>query len=202
MALRFLVIFYLVYFTTDIMHAQMFDSISASLKHPPKFYGNYDTRNSFITNEIAKIQSVKIGVTYNKQFTLALGYNWLNTDFESRINNNTPAKLKLRFVTPFVEYAFVEKKNWQVTIPVHLGFGYSFYQDKQDKIYQRNFVVIYEPSMTATYRFLKYFGVGAGVGYRVMLIGNNEINEQFNSPIYVLKTKIFFGDIYKDLFKK
>lgn len=180
----------------------MFDSIRESFKHKPKIYANYDHRNSFITNQIAKIQSVKLGVTYNNQFTLAIGYNWLNTNFETKLANDITAKLKMRFITPFTEYAFVEKNNWQVTIPVHLGFGWSFYKDDQDRIYKRNFVLLYEPSMTATYRFFKYFGIGAGVGYRIMLIGNRQINEQFNSPIYVLKTKIFFSDLYNDIFNK
>lgn len=184
------------------LKGQMFDSISASLTHKPQVYANYDTRNSFITNQIAKIQSVKLGLTWNKQFTLAIGYNWLNTNFQTTLQDGIQAELKTRFITPFVEYSFLEHKNIEVTIPVHLGFGTSFYQDCNNAIYKRNFIMMYEPSMTATLRFLKYFGVGAGIGYRLMLVGNREIQEEFNSPIYVVKTKIFFSDIYNDIFKK
>lgn len=197
-------LFYIVAFTLQsfVLNSQMFDSIRNSLTYPPKIYINYDHRNSFITNQIAKIQSVKIGVTYHNQFTLAFGYNWLNTNFETNLSNGETAKLKMRFLTPFTEYSFVEKNNWQVTIPVHLGFGWSFYKTHDDRVFKRNFILLYEPSMTATYRFFKYFGIGAGLGYRVMLIGNKQINENFNSPIYVLKTKIFFSDLYNDIFKK
>lgn len=180
----------------------MFDSINASFKHKPKVYLNYDHRNSFITNQIAKVQSIKIGLTYNQQFTLAIGYNWLNTNFETQLENSVTAKLKMQFITPFTEYSFVEKNNWQVTIPVHLGFGWSFYQDTEDRVYKRNFILLYEPAMTATYRLFNYFGLGAGIGLRVMLIGNKQISENFSSPIYVLKTKIFFSDLYNDIFKK
>lgn len=180
----------------------MFDSIKASFNHKPKLYANLNTRNSFITNQIAQVRCAKLGLTWNEQFTLAIGYNWLKTNFESTLNNDIQAKLKMHFVSPFVEYSFLEKNNIQVTIPVHLGFGFSFYQDCYDNKYKNNFIVLYEPSMTATYRFLRYFGIGGGIGLRVMLVGNREINEQFSSPTYTISTKVFFGDLYYDIFKK
>lgn len=179
----------------------MFDSIRESLKHKPSLYATFDSRGSFISNEIAQIKSVKLGLTYNKQFTIALGYNWLNTNFETTIGNGVKAKLNMQYITPYIEYSFLERKNIEVTIPVYLGLGRAFYQDEQKNNHQQNFILTYEPAMTATYRFLKYFGVGAGLGYRLMLVGNNKINEQFNSPIYLFKAKIFFGRLYKDLKK-
>ena len=179
----------------------MFESIGESLKEKPKLYFNYGTRNSFITNQYAKVRDIKAGLTYNKQFTLALGYSWLNSNFESTLKNGEIGKLKMRYVTPYVEYSFLEKKNIEVTIPVHLGVGVSFYQDDNKTQYNKSFILTYEPAMTVTYRFLKYFGVGGGLGYRLMLIGNNSINENFTSPIYLLKAKLFFGDIYHDVFK-
>jgi hypothetical protein len=179
----------------------MFDSIQASLKHKPKIYFNYGTKNSFITNQYAQVQDIKAGVTFNKQFTLAFGYNWLNSNFETTLNDDINAKLKMRYFSPYAEYSFLEHNNIEVTIPVQLGFGWSFYQDDNKLRYKQSFIVTYEPAMTATYRFLKYFGAGAGIGYRLMLIGNNSIHENFNSPIYLLKAKLFFGDIYRDVFK-
>lgn len=179
----------------------MFESIEESLTYTPKIYFNYGTRNSFITNQYAKVQDIKAGITYNNQFTLAFGYSWLNSNFESTLKNGVTSKLKMRYVTPYMEYSFLEKDNIEVTIPVHLGFGTSFYQDENKNKYQKSFIITYEPAMTITYRFFKYFGVGAGLGYRLMLVGNNAINENFNSPIYLLKTKIFFGDVYNDVFK-
>lgn len=179
----------------------MFDSIQASLQHKPSLYFNYGTRNSFITNQYAKVKDIKAGITFNKQFTLALGYSWLNSDFKSKLSNDVDANLKMRYFTPYMEYSFLEHNNIEVTIPVHLGLGWSFYRDVNKNNYNKSFIITYEPAMTATYRLFKYFGIGAGFGYRLMLIGNSSINENFNSPIYLLKAKLFFGDIYRDLFK-
>lgn len=180
----------------------MFDSIRASLKYKPSLYATFDSRGSFISNEIAQIKSVKLGLTFNKQFTIALGYNWLNTNFETDLREGVKGKLTMQYITPYIEYSFLEHKKIEVTIPVYLGFGRSFYRDEQNIKYRENFILTYEPAMTATYRFLKYFGVGAGVGYRLMLVGNNKINERFNSPVYLFKAKIFFGRLYNDLLKK
>ena len=180
-------------------NAQMFESIKVSLKHKPSLYATYDGRGSFISNRIAQVKSVKLGVTYNKQFTLALGYNWLKSDFNTNVNEITPAKLRLQYISPYVEYSFLEHKNIEVTIPVILGFGRSFYKGEDQLLYNTGFICTYEPSMTATYRFLKYFGIGGGIGYRILLVGNRKIIEQFNSPTYTFKFKLFFGDIYKDV---
>ena len=63
----------------------------------------------------------------------------------------------------------------------------------------QKFVITYEPAITFQYRFLKYFGAGLGVGYRLMLKPNPQIEEKFTSPVYILKTKIYFQDIWQDI---
>jgi hypothetical protein len=176
----------------------MFDSIRESLTKKPNFYGNYNTRNSFIASYRAQIKGVSAGVSYNKQFTMALGYNWLDTDFESVINENDTVGLKLRYISPFVEYSFLEKNNFIVSIPIYLGFGQSLYETKDKKQFNKQFVILYEPAMKVTYRFLRYISISAGVGFRVMLVGNRFINENFNSPTYTIGVGLFIGDIYKD----
>ena len=177
--------------------AQMFDSIRISVTKKPTFYGNFNTRNSFISSYRAQVKGVSSGVSYNKQFTVALGYNWLDTDFESVINENDTVGLKLRYVSPFVEYSFLEKNNFIVSIPIYLGFGQSLYETKDKKQFRKNFVVLYEPGMKVTYRFLRYISISAGVGYRVVLVGNSKLIENFNSPTYTIGVGLFIGDIYK-----
>lgn len=176
----------------------MFDSIRVSVTKKPSFYGNYNTRNSFISNYRAQVKGVSAGVSYNKQFTMALGYNWLITDFESILNEKDTAKLKLRYISPFVEYSFLEKNNFIVSIPIYLGFGQSLYETKNKEKFKKNFMVLYEPSMKVTYRFLQYISISAGVGFRVVLVGNSSLIENFNSPTYTMGVGLFIGDIYKD----
>jgi hypothetical protein len=47
---------------------------------------------------------------------------------------------------------------------------------------------------------LKWFGVGAGVGYRLMLLDNPAKKHSFNSPIYTVKLKLFVGEIIRSVF--
>lgn len=89
----------------------MFERIKESLKHKPSIYGNYITRNSFISNYKAEVQGVLLGGTFNNQFTLAIGYNWLKTKFESTQKDGIQTNLKLRYISPYMEYSFFRKKQ-------------------------------------------------------------------------------------------
>lgn len=179
----------------------MFDSIRVSLTHKPTLYVNYNTRNSFISNQRAQVRGIAIGANFNKQFTIALGYNWLITDFEKIGVLGDTSRLKMRYLTPFLEYSFLEKNNLEVTIPIYLGFGRAFYLDKQSNRNNQNFVMLYEPSMKVTYRFFRYFNVSAGLGIRMILAGNTTLNQNFITPTYTLGAGVFLADIYKDVRK-
>ena len=188
-------------FGSFVSKSQLFEPIKYSLTQKPKIYVNYDTRNSFVSNFHAKVKGVKLGLTYNNQLTLAIGYNWMPSKFNRQTPNGDSSLLKLRYVSPFLEYSFLEKNNFTVTIPIHLGFGWSLLEDKYKQQYNKGFVLLYEPAMTVSYRFLRYFSVGCGIGFRVLLVDNRKIEDNFNAPTYTVKATILVGTIYEDLKK-
>jgi hypothetical protein len=51
--------------------------------------------------------------------------------------------------------------------------------------------------MNLEYKILNLVGVGAGLGYRIMLKNNSEIDHSFTSPIYVIRFRLIFDEIYK-----
>jgi hypothetical protein len=57
---------------------------------------------------------------------------------------------------------------------------------------------MYEPAMTVQYRFLRYFGVSAGLGYRLVFKNNEILKQQMSAPVYLVGLKIFFDDLWKD----
>ena len=179
----------------------MFDSIKSSLTHTPKIYANFNTRNSFISNYRAQVRGVVLGANFNSQFTLAIGYNWLHTDFFRPIGESDTALLKIRYVSPFMEYSFLEKNNLEITIPVYLGFGISGFEKIDGTLVNKRFILLYEPSMKATYRILRYFNVSAGIGFRAILAGNGNLSENPITPTYTLGAGLFLGDIYRDVKK-
>jgi hypothetical protein len=53
--------------------------------------------------------------------------------------------------------------------------------------------------MTVQYRFLNYFGVGAGWGFRLVVQTGDKLGENLNAPIYTLGVRVFLGDLWRDL---
>jgi hypothetical protein len=81
-----------------------------------------------------------------------------------------------------------------------LGVGNSFLRvnDEQgSRVINRDKVVLYEPGMAFEFKILNLIGVGAGFGYRIMLKNNRGIEQQFTSPVYALRARLIFDELYK-----
>lgn len=203
--------FYLLFFLfafPQASSAQLLDSIAASFKHKPRPVVKLDTRNSFVTNFPAQVRGIKAGVKYGKNVRLGVGYCWLDykkptllsaTDIDT---NWSGVKLYQHYGVVFFEYVFYRKNHWTATIPVQLGVGVSGYKDNAKTTlphHGRGGLVTYEPAMIADYTFLKYFSVGAGVGYRLMLIPNRKIGERFTAPAYFLRFNFDIGRLAEEI---
>jgi len=191
------------------IHAQHFEEeLRLALKEEPKFEFKLDSRNAFISNTGVRVFGFKLGLNFDDKLSFGLGYNQLwsnpkNQLFLEGVNYN--AEVNYYYFSPYVEYTFYRDEKWEFSIPVQFGLGESWYEFERNgnKLSRsRNFVVSYEPAITVQYTFLKYFGLGAGVGYRLMIVPNHSIEEQFTSPVYIFKFKIFFQEIYHDLVRE
>lgn len=210
MRILFVSAFLMMFFGTQVQ-GQIVSQLKQQFNEKPKFSVRFDTRNSFIANKAAKIRGVKFGLDYGKDVTVGMSFNWLDAKFDSQKDvlvgmDTVHAKLDFAYLGAYFEYTFYRTKKWEISIPVQIGFGSTYFgykneQDKAKKMYQKP-ILVYEPAMTAEYKIWRYLGVGAGVGYRLMLINNKDIDGNFNSPIYVLKLKVYLGQVYRDVFKK
>ena len=182
-------------------------NLSDSLRHvfkqkkSPSF--KFDTRNSFITGSTAKVYGIKAGVSFGNRFSTGIGYNFIGKELTEPLeltkNNFVEAEIRMNYIAPFVEYSFYRKGPWEVSVPLQIGAGKSFLRyTVEDKKYvvNRNTVVLYEPGMTFEYKILKLIGVGAGFGYRIMLKNNRQIEQQFTSPVYALRLRLIFDELY------
>lgn len=200
----------LFYCSSSSCNAQFFDAIETSLREKPKFDFKVDTRHSFISARVAKILGVKVGVSYANTTKFGLGYNylWSKVKNERTIINSkneresVNATFKFWYLSPYFEYVFYNEDPWEISILALVGGGTSHfkYQDKYGVNYStdKSFVLLWEPYMTAQYRVLKYFGVGAGIGYRLPLSGDKFSRRQLISPIYVLKMKVYLQEILEE----
>jgi len=188
--------------------AQLLDSLALFAEQTPRFVLKLDSRGSFISNSNVSIMGVKAGLEYAGRFQYGLGYSFLWSPVEKPRTVDGVAgvstTLRLGYFTPYVEYAFYQRGPWEARIPVQFGIGSGslVYRDAKDRKQRtaRSFLLLYEPSMTIQYRFLKYFGANAGWGYRLLLVRTG-LDERLSAPTYVLGLKVFFGDLWKDLNK-
>jgi hypothetical protein len=193
------------------INAQLIDSIADSFKHKPTLYFNWGSQYSFISNEFANIKWVKAGVDYAGTTKIGIGYNWLAPNPE-KIKNIEGiyynSFLHFNYGSVFIEYSYWKTYRWEASIPVQIGIGKAYYS-YVDNYYikqktSKSWFILYEPITTITYRFLRYFGAGGGIGYRLVLMDRKDIKETLASPLLVIKTKLFFGDLWhdtKNLFK-
>jgi hypothetical protein len=196
------------YFLSD---AQILDTLRESFKSKPTFFLQFDKYNSIVTGSRANATGIKTGLDFNKKIRLGIGYFFLTPDVvEKRVldrGDTVRAQLKSNYFTIGAEYVLLNKNPWQVSVPAHLGFGKSFfiYPDAisgKDERIASNSIILFEPAITGHYKVIKWVGVGFGVGYRIMLKNNPEVQDNFNSPLYVLRLKIFFDEIYYSVFPK
>lgn len=162
----------------------------------------FDTRNSFITGSTAKIYGIKAGVTFGTRFSAGIGYNFIGTELQEELISDgrwTRADIRMNYLAPFVEYSFFQRGPWEVTAPIQFGVGNSFLRvvsDEGTTILNKGRVVLYEPGMAFEFKILRLIGVGAGFGYRIMLKNNKGIQQQFTSPVYALRCRLIFGEVY------
>lgn len=194
---------------SSALKAQLSDSISALLEIQPKPTLRIDGRGSFVSNQAVRMLGIKVGLHHGRRFHYGIGYNFLRSAVErdrtvvengSAITRNS--RLHLRLATPWMDYAFYRNGPWQVSIPIQFGIGsghLSYENDEGNRIkFERTFLVFYEPAMTVQYRFLKYFALSGGLGYRLAFKKRYALGERLTAPIYLLGVKVFFNDILRD----
>lgn len=194
-------------FAAHAAHAQLIDSIALFLEEPPRWVAKLDMRGSFISNQNVRVAGVKLGLEHARRFQYGVGYSFLMTPVERERevpgHGMMNTRLRLGYITPYVDYAFYQRGNWEVRIPVQIGIGAGSvgYLDADGRRHRlrRSGLVFYEPSMAVQYRFLKYLGVGGGIGYRLVIHTSEGLGEQLTAPTYTLGFRVFFGDIWRDL---
>lgn len=208
-----LAVFVFIFGFINAQTSHFLDSIDLSLKERPRFLIDYGTRNSFVAGRRAQMSAVRFGVTFGEKFSAGGGYNELTGRvYRTRyISKGTEEldRLRVQYMAYFIEYTFYKTKHWEFTIPVQLGLGRSFYHPAfyvpnsliNYKMFNPKFILVYEPTMSCTYNFNRWLGTGVDVGYRVLLLGRKSVAQKFNSPIYVLSIKLYYGTMYRDIKK-
>jgi hypothetical protein len=186
--------------------AQSIDSIPDYLREAPKPIVKLDMRGSFISNESVQFAGVKVGLEHAGKVQYGIGYSFLFSPVQRSMvladAGRVDARLRFGYVTPYFDYAFYQQGPWELRIPVQFGIGSGslVYDDAEGRTHtiEQSGVFLYEPGITVQYRFLKYFAVGGGWGYRLVL-RSADLSEGLTAPTYTLGLKIFFTDLWRDI---
>ncbi|MBK9638328.1 MAG: hypothetical protein IPO63_11095 [Bacteroidetes bacterium] len=174
----------------------------------------FDSYYSFIGDKSADVWGFKGGVKLDEKWRFGVGYNFISSDIvEQKVlpdeelayakNDTVKAQLFFRYFPVMAEYIHYSKGNWQISTPLQIGYGQSYFQyfDKNDskrRIFKKG-VVASQLGVNAQYKVLKWVGLTAGIGYRVMLINNKEIDAKMNSPIFAIGIKIYLSEVVKSI---
>jgi hypothetical protein len=185
---------------SDNEDIDMFESIRLSLKTKPKLYVTVDNKNSFISNRRGLFLGFKVGLEYQEMFRYGLGFNTLfNKTYSTYINEikKSTEDLNFNYLSIFAEYIFYkDNPKYEFSLPIDLGFGYSWLSDRISTT--GYFQMLYEAQLNGMYFPFRFFGIGAGFGYRLMLINNPYIDENFTAPIYNFKLKLILGKLFNN----
>lgn len=165
-----------------------------------------DMRGSFVSNSSARFVGAKVGLEHARRLQYGLGYSFLLTPMEHEVAEAGTlyrSTLQIGYATPYVDYAFYRRGAWEVRIPVQLGIGAGQVRwvaaDGSRITKARTGLLIYEPAMTVQYRFLRYFGIGAGWGYRLVVHTREGLGERLTAPVYIFGLRFFPGDFWRDM---
>lgn len=174
----------------------------------------FDSYFSFIGNRSADVWGFRAGIVWNEAWRLGAGYNKLRADIielkklpDSELgfakNDTVKAQLYLRYFPLMAEYIAYRQDPWQISVPLQLGYGTSYFEyfDRNNngrRIFEHG-VLVFQPGVNAQYKILKWFGLGAGVGYRLVPVKNPNTETKMNSPVFALGLKLYLGEIVKSI---
>mgnify|MGYP002713068490 CR=1 FL=1 len=188
------------------VHIKKFEQeFAESFKTKPKLDIKLDNRFSFIRAEDVKTLGVKFGLSFNRRFKVGIGVNQMITSTGNKISvSDTTLSVKLDYFyfSPYAEYTFYNSKKWAFSLATQLGFGEARYEYKlnnKEVELAKTLVLSYEPAMLIDYKIIRWFGIGTGVGYRIVYYKRSVIEEQFSSPQIIAKLKIYLGEIVRTI---
>ncbi len=168
-----------------------------------------ETRNSFVQTHHASFLGVRAGFEFKFPVRCGIGFYWLLSNLDSKLyvpaehgQTNPNAQPKIRYAIGYVDYSFYKEDNWELAVPVQIGIGETYYKNSSSSRFANGLVVPMEAGVAVTYLFTDWVGFGVGLGYRVMLLANKKVKENFNSPYYQVRLNILFTEIFRGLKKK
>jgi hypothetical protein len=206
----------LILFLGSIFSLRAQDSLTTK-KDKATFVFKFDNRFSLAGSQFFTIYGFRTGVKFHQKHEVGVALNWISSKNilevllpkESDATDPKTAEgiFYYRYAGLFYEYDFYQHKRWQMSVPLQVGGGraglnvydistQTFLADQRAKF------LLFEPAYNVSYKVIRYFGVGSGLGYRFVLSPQKVVNENLTRPVFILKLKLYLGEIYRGIIGK
>ena len=193
-------------FNKDVQKPSFERAFKVSFHTKPKLDVKFDNRFSFIRSTDVKTIGIKVGLTFNQKFKVGLGINNMILPSTTQLINEgdtLAVHLEYTYFSPYIEYVYYSSKKWEYSLSTQIGLGgasqnYTDASGNNQKLNQTT-ILSYEPAMLIDYKIIRWFGIGTGIGYRLVFYKNGNIHQKFSSPEYALKLKVYLGEIYRTI---
>jgi hypothetical protein len=216
-----LLVFLLFLFSTYGQVAKSYEASMDSLKkkflqdsiHNYRFkkwrpYLSYDQRNSFIKKLPVSYRGVQVGCIYRDAQILGLGAYEIIQKAKNGItttdnqNNTIGLNIYLKYSTLFYQYRLVNKRYYEVDIPLELGAGTSYIRlQNPNGLLINNLNKPIFPiggGLQLILRPTKWFGVSIMGGYRY--VGETYKDLNFNGSYYSIGVWVDVRQVYRDIY--
>jgi hypothetical protein len=172
----------------------------------PKLDVKFDNRFSFVRDSDVKTVGIKVGLSFRRRFKVGLGINQMVLPSTNQLiieQDTLSVQMEYTYFSPYIEYVYYSSRKWEFSLSAQVGLGsanqkYSDENGDKQKINQTT-ILSYEPAMLIDYKIIRWVGIGTGVGYRLVFYKSPGIKQKFSSPEYIIKLKIYLGEIYRTI---
>ena len=172
----------------------------------------FDNRNERYYGVSARMNGLRIGIEFERVLRMGVGF-YQNNAFYSfeppSAVDSLQQSVRFGYNTFFMEWVLYRDFRWELALPMSYGSGVielnNFSRGNSipefvgaDTIGRNRLLDI---GLSGHVKVLPWVGIGAGVGYRQLLISDRLYRRPFSTPYLNFKVKLFLGYIYKGIFK-
>jgi hypothetical protein len=193
---------------------QFGQDIIESFHNKPKFFFDLTGYTSFMKGDYATFSGIRTGLNFNNTMKVGVGISRLNSSVvtpihisENNLDYTTNGALRLMYGEVIIEYLFYKDESWQISLPIGFGYGrmhYKYISRSVDALSRSPSysIWLFHPEVAGEYKVLKWVGATASIGGLTSLNSVKEFNGSIASPTFSIGVKLFFDEIWNNLFKK
>lgn len=169
------------------------DSIKLSFKNKPNIILGMDKRNSYVVGVPVNFFGIRMGYDYGKLALLGAFYS------ASTVKEGTENTYDYLILGAICEYHWYKTHRFRFYQTLQTGIGTVDIKEvdniTKDIQFKSNMILPIETGVTGNVRFLKYFGITAGIGIRTSLTPDT----YYTAPYYSYGIMVFTKDLIKDI---